>query len=230
MIDYVLKALVASFAEETDELELVFDSHESVASFFLNLCREYSWILVHELTHSDRQRRYQMCLILRSLFGLKYESPAINVCRELITEQMNHIWLNFLKLFTDSEPNIRIVCIEITEVLLRTQIDEHIVSNIVHNLKKRLRDLERVIREESAVVIEASGQSENILDRNLMRHFVARIGDTDHEVKARSLISVANVFNIIRNTYCQTHCYYFFKLSTACLLPYHYTELEEEKY
>ena len=170
-----------------------------------------------------------MCLIFRSLFGVKMEFVAIDVCRELITEEHNDIWINFLKLFTDSERNIRIVCIQITEVLLRTQIDEQIVTNILQNLKKRLRDLEQVIREGSALVIENSSLSENILDRNLMRHFVARIGDTDRDVREKSLISVANVFNSIRSKYCRTHNYYFFKLSTACLLPYNYTENEEEK-
>lgn len=171
-----------------------------------------------------------MALILRSIFSLKLESPTIDVCRELLTEPMEEIWRHFLNLFTDSVPQIRSVCIEITEVLLKTQIDERIVENLLKNLIKRLRDLETIIRSDSVVIIESCSQNENILDRNLMRHFVARVGDKDPGVRRNGLISVSNVFNVIKEKYSETVEHFFYKLSTACLICYTTTALEEEKY
>ena len=223
--------MVASFVEPTEGLEVpIFEDPNAITSFFVNLCREYPWIICLELSDTDYRNRYQMALILRSLFTLQLHLPSINVCRELLTEQMKDIWYHFLKLFTDSEPGIRVVCIQTTEVLLKTQIDEHILSNLLENLIKRLRDLEFGIRRDSALIIENSSQSENILNRNLMRHFVARIGDTELEVRRNVLISVSNVFNTIREKYSKTIEPLFYKLSTACLLRYTTTSLEEEKY
>ena len=229
MINHTLKVLVATFAESTQQLEPLFEDPNSVSAFFVNLSREYPWIICLEMRDNDSRNRYQMALIFRSLFSLRENLNTINICRELLTEEMNDIWQHFLKLFSDIEPQIRIVCIQTTELLLKTQIDEQIVAKLLENLSKRLRDLDIVIRRDSALIIESCDQLENILDRNLMRHFVARIGDTDAEVRRSALISVSNVFNTIRERYRKTVEPYFYKLSTACLLLYTTTPLEEEK-
>jgi hypothetical protein len=230
VVDFTMKSMIMCFLPNgVPEEELIFRDPSAVSAFFVNLCRDYPWIVGRELTHADSARRYRMALIMRSLFSLKKSLPTINVCKELFAEPVAPIWRSFLALMSDPEPDVRIVCIQTVEVLLKTQIDEQIVSDLIASLSKRLRDVERLIRCESALVVDHCHRSEAIVDRNLMRHFVARIGDQSLDVRKRALVCVSNVFHTIHRKYHKTEQYFFYKLSTACLLRYTITDIEEEK-
>ena len=100
---------------------------------------------------------------------------------------------------------------------------------MIFNLNKRLRDVKEMIRWDTAVSIGNCHQLDNILDHNLMRHFVARIGDNVLDVRKQAFVCVSNVFHTINEKYEKTRENFFFKLPTACVLRYCITNIEEEK-
>ncbi len=232
VIEYILNAIISCFVRNDSKRELIFEDPNSLCSFFVNMSREYPWIFANQLSDFDSRKRYRMVLILRSLFSLKKDLPTINIARELLTKNSYCIWESFLNRFTDIEPEIRIVCVQTAEVLLQTQIDEQIVTNLQMKLSKRFRDNEQLIRCDSADAVDNSSQtsSQNILDENLMKHFIARTGDCVLDVRKRVLICVSNVFHTIIRKYPKTEQYFFYKLPSGCLLRYRTTNDFEEKY
>jgi hypothetical protein len=234
VIEYMMNAIICCFIGEPQRSdELVFNDPNSVSSFFVNISREYPWIFEHQLSDPMPRRRYRMVLILKSLFSLKIELPGINIARELMTVNCQNIWKEFINRFTDIEPEIRISCVKTAEVLLKTQIDEQIVNNLQGNLTKRFEDFEEQIRVNTCDAVDNTSEykTQNILSDILIRHFIARTGDSDLNVRKRVIISVSNVFHVICEKYPQTlHLIqYLFKLPSSCLLRYCITEDIEEK-
>ncbi|RWS11536.1 hypothetical protein B4U79_17503 [Dinothrombium tinctorium] len=231
VIDYCLDQIIAKFAreEDTDESEL-FEDFEMVAGFFINICANWPFIVSSELQSENGQKRCRLLLILKSLFSLRQAYKHITVARHLASMS---VWDDMLARFNDGDVEIRIICLDIASVLLKTESSYKVITDMRKCIARRLLDRRFKVRLKAIHVVEnvASVSAEKVCCPKLMKNFASRCADTSKLTRFSALVSNATVHQILAHYSITDKIFvnHVFKVSSACLERYKAYEVEEEE-
>ncbi|RWS23886.1 hypothetical protein B4U80_13298 [Leptotrombidium deliense] len=143
-----------------------------------------------------------------------------------------YIWNDLLKRFTDTSVDVRMHCVEIAEILMKTCNTYVIVTSMRNCLKITLSDRRFKIRIGTIVALEEISNEKvlNVCCPQLMQQLASRCGDTHTLVRQNALWSTANIFRKMSDNTAVKIIFlnHIFKLCSACLSCYKMTSDNNE--